>query len=242
MLPRRHEWMLARRYLRSRRDERFVSLIGWSSAIGVAIGVGALIVVLSVMYGFDRELKDRILGFSSHVDIQGAGDAIRDWREWLAIARGLPGVERAAPYISGQVLASVGHRATGAILKGVDPRHGDAVAAHVSEGRFLDPEHSPFEVVVGKDLARKLGIVPGERLRLLSPSSGVSPAGAAPRMRAFRVVGIFDSGFYEYDVGLIVTTLEAMQRLNRMGDAVTGIELFLHDRDQAAAVANRARI
>ncbi len=238
---RSYEWMLARRYLRSRRDERFVSLISWSSAIGVAIGVGALIVVLSVMYGFDKELKDRILGFSSHVDIQGPGDALRDWREWLRAVRRLPGVERAAPYVSGQVLASSGVMAAGAILKGVDPRHGDAVAAHVRQGRFLDPDGSPFEVVIGKDLARKLGVGPGDRLRLISPSAGVSPAGAAPRMRAFRVVGVFDSGFYEYDVGLIVTTIAAMQRLNRMGDAVTGIEVFLTDRDRASSVARLAR-
>ncbi|HKI59599.1 MAG TPA: ABC transporter permease, partial [Mariprofundaceae bacterium] len=105
-MVRSYEWMLARRYLLSRRDERFVSLIGWSSAIGVAIGVAALIIVLSVMYGFDTELKDKILGFSSHIDIQGPEETVAEWPEWLKQVETLEGVERAAPYISAQVLAN----------------------------------------------------------------------------------------------------------------------------------------
>jgi len=234
--------MLARRYLRSRRDERFVSLISWSSAIGVAIGVAALIVVLSVMYGFDIELKDRILGFTSHVDIQGAEETLADWRGWLERAESLPGVVQAAPYISAQVLVSHGSRATGAILKGVDIARGDAIAAHVTKGRFLDAAASPFQLVIGKDMARKLGVMVGDRLRLVSPSGGISPAGATPRMRAFEVVGIFDSGFYEYDVGMVVAPLLAVQKLNRLGDRVTGIEVFLDDRDRAAEVAMIARM
>ncbi|MFQ5581545.1 MAG: lipoprotein-releasing ABC transporter permease subunit [Mariprofundaceae bacterium] len=237
-----YEWMLAKRYLRSRRDERFVSLISWSSAAGVAIGVAALIVVLSVMYGFDAELKDKILGFSSHVDIQSSEETLVDWQDWLAQAETLPGVTQAAPYISSQVLLSHGSRATGAILKGVDVARGDAIAAHVTKGRFLDQQVSPFQLVIGKDLARKLALVVGDHVRLVSPSGGISPSGAAPRMRAFTVVGIFDSGFYEYDVGMVVTPLLAVQRLNRLGDRVTGIELFLEDRDRAAEVAMIARV
>ncbi|MDQ7011341.1 MAG: ABC transporter permease, partial [Mariprofundaceae bacterium] len=240
-MVRPYEWMLARRYLRSRRDERFVSLISWSSAVGVAIGVAALIVVLSVMYGFDVELKDRILGFTSHVDIQGAEETLADWRDWLKQAESLPGVVQAAPYISAQVLVSHGSRATGAILKGVDIARGDAIAAHVTRGRFMDAGASPFQLVIGKDMARKLGVMVGDRVRLVSPSGGISPAGTVPRMRAFEVVGIFDSGFYEYDVGMVVAPLLAVQKLNRLGDRVTGIEVFLDDRDRAAEVAMIAR-
>jgi lipoprotein-releasing system permease protein len=236
-----YEWMLARRYLHSRRDERFVSLISWSSAIGVAIGVAALITVLSVMYGFDAELKDKILGFSSHVDIQGQGDSIAGWHDWLKRAETLPGVAEVAPYVSTQVLATFASRATGAMLKGVQPQHESRLAKHIIQGHFLTGDASPFEAVIGKDLARMLGVSVGDQIRLITPTQGISPSGAAPRMRAFTVVGIFDSGFYEYDVGLILTTMQAVQRLNRMGDRITGIEVFLHDRDKAIQVAQLAR-
>ncbi len=238
-----YEWMLARRYLKSRRDERFVSLIGWSSAVGVAIGVAALIVVMSVMYGFDTELKNKILGFSSHVDIQGPDETLGDWQPWLKIAEHIEGVAKAAPYMTAQVLANHGRHSTGAILKGVDVAREDAIASHVISGRFVSgSEKSPYEVVIGKDLARKLRVSVGDSLRLISPAGGISPAGMAPRMRAFRVVGIFDSGFYEYDIGLIIAPLLAVQRLNRTGDRVSGIELHLDDRNQAGVVAARARM
>ena len=240
-MVKRYEWMLARRYLHSRRDERFVSLISWSSAIGVAIGVAALIIVLSVMYGFDAELKDKILGFSSHVDIQGQGDTISGWQSWLKRAESLPGVAEAAPYVSSEVLVSFGSRATGAMLKGVQPQHEARLAKHIIKGRFLKGNASPFEAVIGKDLARMLGVSVGDQIRLITPTPGIGPSGAAPRMRAFTVVGIFDSGFYEYDVGLILTTMPAVQRLNRLGNAITGISVFLHDRDKAAQVAQLAR-
>jgi len=236
--------MLARRYLRSRRDERFVSVIGWSSAIGVAIGVAALIIVLSVMYGFDAELKDKILGFSSHVDIQGPEESVAEWQGWLKQVESIPGVERAAPYISAQVLANHRSQSTGAILKGVDPQLETSIAEHVISGDFIrsSSDGPLFEVVVGKDLARKLSLSVGDQVRLISPKGGVGPSGMSPRMRAFSVVGIFDSGFYEYDVGLIVTSLQSVQRLNRLGDRVTGIELHLDNRDRASEVAAAARM
>jgi len=244
VMVRSYEWMLARRYLRSRRDERFVSLIGWSSAIGVAIGVAALIIVLSVMYGFDAELKDKILGFSSHVDVQGPEETVAEWPEWLKQVETLEGVERVAPYISAQVLANYRSRSTGAILKGVDPAREVSIAAHVVAGSFLSTATDAplFEVVVGKDLARKLGLQVGDSVRLVSPKGGVGPAGMAPRMRAFKVAGIFDSGFYEYDVGLMVTSLASVQRLNRLGGEVTGIELHLRDRNRASEVAESVRM
>lgn len=244
MIIRSYEWMLARRYLRSRRDEKFVSIVGWSSAIGVSIGVAALIIVLSVMYGFDAELKDKILGFSSHVDVQGPGSTLEEWPEWLKQVEPLEGVERAAPYITAQVLANYHSQSTGAILKGVDPDREVSIAGHVISGKFLttDSNASPFEVVIGKDLARKLGVKLGDSVRLVSPTGGIGPSGMSPRMRAFRVIGIFDSGFYEYDVGMMVTSLAAVQRLNRLGDRVTGIELHLHDRNQAGEVAMAVRM
>jgi len=197
----RYELMLATRYLRSRRDERFVSLISWSSGIGVAIGVAALIVVLSVMYGFDVELKDRILGFSSHVDIQGPGDTLEQWPEWLRKVEKIPGVARAAPYISIPVMAAHGSLAAGVMLKGVDISREQEIARHMDSGDFNDlGRGNPFKVVVGKDLAHKLGLRTGDRVNLVSPAAGIAPSGMAPRMRAFEVAGIFNSGLvYSFD-------------------------------------------
>lgn len=235
--------MLAARYLRSRREEGFVSVISWSSGIGIAIGVAALIVVLSVMYGFDVELKDRILGFSSHVDIQGPGEQLNQWPGWLKKVEHLPDVKRASPYITTQVMAVHGSQAVGALLKGVDPSREHAIASHITSGSFaVLSKGSPFKVILGKDLARKLGVGVGDQVNLISPSAGVSPSGMSPRMRMFSVAGIFDSGFYEYDVGMMIAPLEAVQRLNRMGGGVTGIELHLYDRDQAHQVAQLVRM
>ncbi len=238
------ELLLAFRYLRSQRGERFASLIGWSSAIGMAMGVMTLIVVMSVMNGVATEIRDKILGFSSHVEIQGPGDTFAEWREWLNIVKQLKHVEQALPYISTQTLANHNHQSTGAILKGIDTEHDTIMAGFISKGRALKPpinNQHLFEAVIGKDLAHKLSVSIGEQIRLLSPSSGISPIGASPRMRAFRVVGIFDSGFYEYDVGLILTSMQAVQRLSRLGDEATGIELHLDNRDNAAEVAQHVR-
>lgn len=235
-----HEWMLARRYLRARGDERFVSLISWSSAMGVAIGVAALIVVLSVMYGFDVELKDRILGFSSHIDVQGPDNTLGDWRSWMKTSESMDDVVAALPYLSTQVLANRGSASSGAILKGVLPEREQHIASQITAGRFLRTSKDiHFEVVMGKDLARKLGLNIGDQVRLLSPAGGISPAGMSPRMRAFTLVGVFESGFYEYDIGMILAPLTAVQRLERTGDRITGIELMLRDREQASVIAKK---
>ncbi len=237
------ELLLARRYLRSQRGDRFVSLVGWSSSVGIAIGVMTLIVVMAVMNGVATEIRDKILGFSSHVEIQGPGDTLSGWQSWLEASKKLPHVQQALPYISTQTLANHSNKSVGAMLKGIDVQHDTVISNHISKGHFLGQAGTPniFEVVIGKDLARKLSVDVGDSVRLLSSSGGISPMGAAPRMRAFRVAGIFDSGFYEYDVGLILTSIEAVQKLNRMPDAITGIELHLDDRNQATTVARIAR-
>ncbi len=238
------ELLLAFRYLRSQRGERFASLIGWSSAVGMAMGVMTLIVVMSVMNGVATEIRDKILGFSSHVEIQGPGDTFAEWREWLSTVKKLEHVKQALPYISTQTLANHNHKSTGAILKGIDIEHDTTIVNFISKGRALKPPTNNkhlFEAVIGKDLAHKLSVSVGDQVRLLSPSSGISPIGASPRMRAFKIVGIFDSGFYEYDVGLILTSMQAVQRLGRLGDEATGIELHLDNRDHATNVARDAR-
>ena len=234
----RYEWMLARRYLRSRRGERFVSFIGWTSALGIALGVATLIVVLSVMHGAAVEIRDKILGFSAHVDVQGPGEVLYGWRGWLDRIVQVPGVVRASPYLQAQALVAADEAARGAILKGVDPAREPMLAARIARGRFLR-EDDEFVVVIGDALARRLGVDVGDSLRIITPKAGVGPAGLVPRARAFRIVGIFDSGFYEYDVGLVLAPLGAVQRLLRTGDAVSGIEVFVRDRDAAPRLARR---
>jgi len=244
-LIQRFELLLALRYLRSQRGERFASLVGWSSALGMAIGVMTLIVVMAVMNGVATEIRDKILGFSSHIEIQGPGDTLANWNAWLNIVKQAPHVAQALPYISTQTLANHRHRSTGAILKGIDTNNDKTIATLITQGRFLSTvqDDAPlFEAVIGKDLAHKLSASVGDNIRLLSPSSGISPMGSAPRMRAFKVVGIFDSGFYEYDVGLILTSMQAVQRLNRLGNEITGIELHLTDRNLATKVAKQIRL
>jgi len=240
----RYEFMLAKRYLRSRRNERFVSLISWSSGVGVAIGVAALIVVLSVMNGFDHELKDKILGFSAHVDIQGPDNTLGQWQGWLKTAEQLDGVKQAAPYITAQVMAVQGTRTAGCILKGIDPLREKQIAEMMVEGELqaLNTGPHPFRVVVGEHLARKLNVQLGEMVNIISPAGGITPSGISPRLRAFEVVGIFKSGFYEYDIGMMMTSLEAVQRLNRLGDQITGIEVQLYVREQAKFVATQAKL
>ena len=232
----RYEWMLARRYLRSRRQGRFVSFVAWTSALGIALGVATLIVVLSVMHGAAVEIRDKILGFSSHIDVQGPGELLHGWRGWLARIEGAPGVVRAAPYLQAQVLLASGELARGAILKGVEPAREPVLAAHIVKGRFVRADDG-FAVVIGDALARRLALGVGDRLTVITPRAGITPGGLAPRARAFRIVGIFDSGFYEYDVGLVLAPLAAVQRLLRAGDAVSGIEVFVRDRDAAPRIA-----
>jgi lipoprotein-releasing system permease protein len=208
--------------------------------------VATLIVVLSVMIGAGVEMRDRILGMSPHIDIQGPGDTLTPWRQWLDQVEKLPGVRSAKPYVSSQVMVTRGSRVAGAILKGVDVGREMAngnLAAYMTHGNLADLESgpSPFRVVMGKGLARKLGVTIGDRVNLLSPAAGVTPMGAAPRLRSFEVVGVFDSGFYEYDIGMIVTPIAAVQALRRIGDSVSGIELYLDERDAALYLANEAR-
>lgn len=238
-----YEFMLAKRYLRSRRDERFVSLISWSSGVGVGIGVAALIVVLSVMNGFDHELKDKILGFSAHVDIQGPGNTMGQWQGWLSKVEKLPHVKQAAPYINAQVMAVQGTRTAGCILKGIDATREKQLIPMMQEGKLedLNTGSHPFRLIIGYKLARKLGVSMGDMVNIVSPTGGITPSGISPRLRAFEVVGVFKSGFHEYDIGMMMTSISAVQRLNRLGDQVTGIEVHLDQRDEAQAVARLAK-
>jgi lipoprotein-releasing system permease protein len=227
-----YEWLLGTRYLRSTRGRGFLSFISVVSALGLTVGVAVLIVVLSVMNGFERELKTRILSVTSHATLTGLDGNLKDWRRDQAQALKLPGVRAAVPYIEAQALLMHGARTAGTTIRGVLPeqeRLAVGLAEHIQGGRIEDLTDGGYRIVLGDALASALAVAVGDDLVLIAPQGNATPAGIEPRMRRFRVAGIFHSGMYEYDRGLALVQLQDAARVYQMGDAVTGVRLTLKD-------------
>lgn len=239
----RYEMFVGLRYTRSRRRNNFVSFISLISMLGIALGVAALIVVLSVMNGFQRELRSRILGVAAHVQISGADDVLSDWSQVADRARENPGVIGAAPYVMSQSMLSHGNGLRGAIVRGIEPTLEASVAElgrkHMIAGRMEALQAGEFGVVLGVELARSLQVRMGERVALIAPQGLVTPAGVVPRLKQFRVVGIFEIGLFEYDGGLALIHIEDAQRLYRTGEQVSGVRLKLVDLFEARAIAKK---
>jgi len=228
----RYELFIGRRYLRSRRGSRFVSFISIISMVGVAIGVAVLIVVLSVMNGFERELRERILRLTAHATISALGAGLTDWPAMAERARAHPGVLAAAPYIENQALLIAGRRSSGAIVSGVVPEEERKVAQIADEmqsGSFDALIPGRYGIVLGSELAKELGVSLGDRVVVVTSLRTTTPAGIMPRSRAFSVVGTFSAGTYEYDRNFAYLHLADAARLYRMGDTVTGLRLKLED-------------
>ncbi|MEG1970862.1 MAG: lipoprotein-releasing ABC transporter permease subunit [Burkholderiaceae bacterium] len=224
---------------RARRRNGFISFISGISMASIAVGVMALIVVLSVMNGFQKEVRDRMLSVLAHVEVSGANGAIDDWQAVAAAARQNPAVVAAAPFINSQGLFSSGDVVRGAVVRGVDPVAEPAVsdlAAKVRGGQLTDLQPGEFGVVLGSELARALGIFPGEKVTLISPQGQVTPAGVVPRLKQFTVTGVFESGHYEYDSSMALVHLDDAAKLFRTGGP-TGVRLRLADMQKAPAVA-----
>ncbi len=235
-----YELWIALRYLRARRREMFISLITWISVGGVAVGVMALVVVLSVMTGFERDLRDKILGANAHVVVQSVAGPLENYQDLARRIERLEGVAAATPYVSSQVMLLVGGTVQGALLRGVDPgsvARATELARFMVQGRLEDLEREPAGLVVGREMARNLGILPGDVGQVVSPTGGLTPMGMIPRVRAFRVVGVFASGMYEFDTGVVITSLRAAQDFLRTGDRVDGIEVRVTDIYRARDVA-----
>ncbi len=225
------ELFIGLRYTRARRRGQFVSFISMTSMIGIALGVTALITVLSVMNGFERELRERILGMVSHAEIHGAGQEVRDWRAVIDRAQEHPRVLGAAPFIDGEVMVTRGGRVSGTLLRGVDPEREPQVSDvldQVIDGT-PDLEAGEFGLILGSALAREVGARVGDRITVITPEARVSVAGVTPRMRRFTVTGIFEVGMHEYDRTLAIAHLEDMARVQGMDDRVSGIRLKLDD-------------
>src|ERR1043166_891998 len=235
-----YELFVGLRYTRAKRRNHFISFISLTSMLGIALGVAALIVVLSVMNGFQKELRARILGVASHVQISGAEDKLQNWQSVAAEAAKHPQVLAAAPYVMAQGMLANGQAVQGAVIRGILPEYEARVAdigEHMKSGKLDALQPNEFGIVLGAELARSLGVRTGEQLVLIAPQGQVTPAGILPRLRQFTVVGIFSVDHYEYDSGLALLDLEDAQKLCRMGDQVTGVRLKLKDLFQAGALS-----
>ncbi len=244
-MPVPYEWQVGWRYTRAGRSGRrngFISFISGVSMLGIGLGVAALIIVLSVMNGFQKEVTDRMLSVIAHVEILDArGDALPDWRATAAAARALPEVVGVAPFITAQSLVVRGDEMRGAVVRGIAPAEEGQVtplAAQLQEGALAQLRPGAWRIVLGIELARMLRVRPGDTVTLVAPGGQVTPAGTLPRLKSFTVAGTFEAGHYEYDSGLALVHIDDAARLYRV-DGPTGVQLKLADLQQARAVAAR---
>ena len=234
------ELFIGLRYTRARQRSRFISFISLGSVIGIALGITVLITVLSVMNGFQREVRTRILSVASHIQISGPNNTLADWRPIADKSRQQEQVIAAAPYVSAQGLLSSGSIVRGAYIRGIVPDAEEKVAdlaRHMKAGSLTALKPGEFGIVLGIELARALTAGVGDKVVLIAPQGQVTPAGILPRLRQFTVVGIFAVDHYEYDSGLALVDMEDAQKLYRMGNEVSGVRLKLKDLFEATRVS-----
>ncbi len=228
------------RYTGAKRRNHFISFISLISIIGIGLGVAALITVLSVMNGFEQELRTRILGMASHASISGYQQPLADWEQAADLAMEHPQVVGVAPYVQGEIMLTKGKKVSGALVRGIVPAlepDVSTVGEHMRTGRLEDLQAGEYRIILGAELAYSLGARVGDQVTMVTPQANFSPAGVLPRLRRFRVTGIFDVGMYEYDRGVALVHMEDAARLFKLGNAVTGIRLRLEDLFQAPQVA-----
>ena len=243
-----YELFIGLRYLKAKRKQTFVSLITLISIAGVMVGVTALIVVIAVMNGFKEDLRDKILGVTSHVVISRFDGNISNYQEVRAKVEEVSGVNAATPFIYTQVMISSRKAISGAVLRGIEPKTASKVInlpRNLRAGSLeeLEAENKPEGmrsipgIILGNELARNIGASRGEPVTVISPLGRLTPLGRVPRSQTFRVAGIFDSGMYEYDSTIAYVSLWAAQRFLGIGDRVTGIEVRVDDIYEADRVA-----
>ena len=227
-----YEWLIGTRYLRSTHRRGFVSFVALMSVFGLMLGVATLITVLSVMNGFERELRSRILSVTSHATLSGIEGSLNDWRAVRQAALKEPGVQAAVPYIEQQSMLANGVHVVGATVRGVQPdeeRKATGLAQRLKAGRLEDLEAGQYHIILGSALARELHAKVGGQVVLIASEGTATPTGVVPRMRRFLVTGIFESGMYEFDRGLALVHIADAAKLFRLGDRVSGIRLALED-------------
>ncbi|HUT83534.1 MAG TPA: lipoprotein-releasing ABC transporter permease subunit [Thermodesulfobacteriota bacterium] len=240
-----YEWYLSLRFLKSKSHQTLLSIFTVISVCGVAIGVMALIIVLGVMTGFEEDLRDKILGTNSHMVIMRYDRSMDNYREVIDTVKGVKGVVSATPFIYSQVMLTSESNAFGVVLRGVDPDTSRAVTnldASMVEGSLknLKGENSSLSgIIIGKELSRHLGLFYHDVVNVVSPLGMITPLGLQPRAKRFQVVGIFNSGMYEYDSTLAYIALKEAQNFLNMGDIVTGVEIRTDDIFQVKDISRR---
>lgn len=235
-----YELLIGLRYTRAKRRNHFISFISLTSMIGIALGIVVLIVVLSVMNGFQKELRTRILGVASHVEISEFDGTLSDWAKVADSAKQNPQVVAAAPYINAQGMLSFDQGVQGALIRGIVPAQEDQVVdldKNMKAGHLADLKPGGFGIVLGIDLARALGARVGSKITVIAPQGQVTPAGILPRLKQFTVVGVFEVGMSVYDSGLALVNIEDAAKLYRMENKVSGVRLKLKDIYLAPQVA-----
>ncbi|MHB8770693.1 MAG: lipoprotein-releasing ABC transporter permease subunit [Syntrophales bacterium] len=246
-----YELFISLRYLRARRKQVFLSIITFISIAGIFLGVAALIIVIAVMNGFETDLRTKILGINSHVIVMDHTGGMRDYERILAEVSRVPGVVAATPFIYSQAMLKSGTSVTGIVLRGLALEDGLKVInlGKIREGRLdylkegvripnLKPEQAGLPgILIGRELAKHLGVFLFDTLHVVSPAGVSTPLGMVPRMKPFLVVGIFESGFYEYDSTLAYLSLKTCQDFLNMGDLVTGVEIRVDDIYRADSIA-----
>jgi lipoprotein-releasing system permease protein len=233
-----YEWFISLRYLRAKHRQGFISLISLISVAGITVGVIALIVVLSVYSGFTDGLRDQILGINSHIIVQQSAGVIDDYELTRERVLTVPGVTGATPYLYAQTLLSGSSGGSGVVLRGIDPLTatkvislGDQMVAGAMADLIRQPDERIPGIILGKQLADDLRVGPGSKVRLISPSGPLTPMGVIPKIKTSQVVGIFESGMYEYDSSLAFMELSAVQDFLETGDIAHGIEVTVDKKD-----------
>jgi lipoprotein-releasing system permease protein len=235
------ELFIGLRYTRAKRKNHFISFISLTSMVGIALGVAALIIVLSVMNGFQAVLRDSIVGVASHIEITENNNRLANWQGLAAQAKAQPKVVASAPYIIAQGMLSYDQAVQGAIVRGILPSDEDKVAElgkHMKVGALSDLHAGEFNIILGADMAFSLGVRVGEKVVLMAPQGQFTPTGVVPRIKQFKVVGLFQVGNNEYDSALALIHIDDAAKLYRMGDNVSGLRLKLDDLFDASEMAS----
>jgi lipoprotein-releasing system permease protein len=239
------ELFVGLRYTHSKRRTHFISFISMTSMLGIALGVTALITVLSVMNGFEKELRDRILGMASHATVTTYAGRLADWPALSQTLKAEPSIQAMAPYVQGESMLSQGKRVSGALIRGVMPEMEGGVSdvvSHINGGDLGKLIEGEYRIILGSELAIALGVGIGDSVTVVSPQVTIGPTGILPRLRRFTIVGIFEVGMFEYDRGVALVHIRDAARLFSLEDNVTGLRLKLEDIYDAPALARKLSV